>query len=170
MGQKYAVFDTNGFPKAFYDDEIHEKIPGDAVEITEQQWLEFVNNQGKRKWDFTKNDVVVYEPPLPSLNELKKQKQKELLLYEKQRLQKILDSYGYISLADVQFYASQNDQEAKALLSWYQTYDDAIWNWLDNKLQAITNLGQLLKLDLKAVEQQIFENSIKTSPLPQNEE
>ncbi len=166
MGQKYAVLDNQGFPIAFYDDEIHTDIPKDAIEITEQQWLEFINNQGQRKWDFTKNDVVVYEPPLPSLNELKKQKQKELLLYEKQRLQKILDSYGYISLADVQFYASQNDQEAQAILSWYQTYDDLIWSYIDNDLAAFTSVEELNSINMKNIEQQIYQQSIQQSPLP----
>ncbi len=167
---KYAIFDSTGFPKAFYDSEIHKKIPRNAVQITDEQWKEFIENQGKRRWDFEKNDVVVYEPPLPSLNELKKQKQKELLLYEKQRLQKILDSYGYISLADVQFYASQNDQEAQAILSWYQAYDDLIWSYIDNDLSAFTDLEELLAIDMKNIEEQIYQQSIQQSPLPQNEE
>lgn len=166
---KYAIFDEQGFPKAFYDDQIHTDIPKEAIQITEQQWLEFVNNQGKRKWDFDEKVVVVYEPPPPSLNELKAQKQKELLRLEKQRLNDILDQYSYNGLADVELYASQNDPEAQVLLSWYQAYDDAIWNWLDNELQAITDIEQLLQLDLKAVEQQIFDQSIQTAPLPSEE-
>jgi len=62
MGQKYAIFDDKGFPKAFYDDEIHENIPQEAIEITEEQWLEFINNQGRRKWDFNTNQVVPLDP------------------------------------------------------------------------------------------------------------
>jgi len=47
---KYAVFDENGFPKTFYDKAIHgDNIPAKVIEITDEQWLEFINNQGKRK-------------------------------------------------------------------------------------------------------------------------
>ena len=89
-----------------------------------------------------------------------------LLQLEKQRLNKILDTYGYNGLSDIQFYASQNDEEAKALLEWYKNYDDGIWNWIDNDLQAITALEELLDIDLKQTEEQIFKNSIKAAPLP----
>ncbi|WP_457635771.1 hypothetical protein [Persephonella sp.] len=164
---KYAVFDKQGFPKAFYTPDVHTNIPKKAIKITDEQWFEFINNQGKRKWDFDKNDVVVYEPPPPPLNELKTQRQKELLQIEKTRVQKILDNYGYISLADVQFYASQNDTEAQALLSWYQTYDSLIWSYIDNDLSAFTDIQELLAVDMKNIEQQIYQQSIEQSPLPQ---
>jgi len=69
---KYAIFDENGFPKAFYDKAIHgNNIPKEAVEITDEQWLEFINNQGRRRWDFEKKEVVEYVPPPPSLEELR---------------------------------------------------------------------------------------------------
>ncbi len=166
MGQKYVLLDKKGFPKAFYDNEIHTDIPTEAIPITEQQWKEFIENQGKRKWDFEKNDVVVYEPPPPPLNELKQQKEKQLLQLEKTRVQEILDSYGYISLADIQLYASQNDTEAQAILSWYQAYDDLIWSYIDNDLSAFTNLDELLQIDMKNIEEQIYQQSIQQSPLP----
>ena len=92
--------------------------------------------------------------------------QKQLLKLQRQRLQNILDQYGYNGLADIQLYTSQNDAEAQALLDWYSAYDDAIWQYIDNDLQAITTLDELLALDLKAVEQQIFDQSIQTAPLP----
>jgi len=47
---KYAVFDERGIPKAFYDADIHQNIPSDAVKITDEQWLEFINNQGRRAY------------------------------------------------------------------------------------------------------------------------
>lgn len=102
--------------------------------------------------------------------EIRDYKQKQLLQLEKQRLNQICDQYGYNGLSDIQLYASKNDQEAQAILNWYQAYDDAIWNWLDNELTNISDLNQLLQLDLKAVEQQIFDQSIQTAPLPPNEE
>jgi len=69
---KYAIFDENGFPKAFYSPDIHgDNIPKEAIEITDEQWLEFINNQGRRRWDFEKKEVVEYVPPPPSLEELR---------------------------------------------------------------------------------------------------
>jgi len=91
---------------------------------------------------------------------------KDLLTLEKQRLNRILDQYGYINLGDVQYYASQNDQEAQALLGWYQAYDDGIWNWIDNTLPNYQTLDELLNLDLKAIEEDIFNQSVQKASLP----
>jgi hypothetical protein len=61
---KFATFE-DGFPTGFYDPAIHgEAIPSDAVEITDYQWLEFLDNPGLRKWDGS--GVVTYDPPPPS--------------------------------------------------------------------------------------------------------
>lgn len=61
---KYAIFNADGFPTAFYDPEINvNQIPTNAVEITEAQWLEFINNNGLRK--FINESVVVYIPAPP---------------------------------------------------------------------------------------------------------
>ncbi|MEV5054681.1 hypothetical protein MRBLRH13_000262 [Agrobacterium radiobacter] len=58
---KLGVFE-NGFPKGFYDPDVHgENIPSGAVEITDEQWLELVDNQGMRQ--FLKGRVVEYMPP-----------------------------------------------------------------------------------------------------------
>jgi len=91
-----------------------------------------------------------------------------LVWLAKQKLNNVLDKYAYNGLADVQFYANQTtpDPEAQAILNWYQAYDDGIWNYIDNELPNITVLDDLLALDIKAVEEQIFQNSIATSPLP----
>ena len=93
-------------------------------------------------------------------------KQEELFFLQKKRLQIISDQYGYNGLADIDFYARRKDKEAKALLDWYEAYDDLIWNWIDNELSKITDLEQLLKLDMKQIEEQIFQASIKENPLP----
>ena len=92
----------------------------------------------------------------------------QLLQLQRRRLNQILDTYGYISLSDVQFYANQTtpDQEAVALLNWYSSYDDLIWQYIDNDLTAFTNIDELLQIDIKNIEQKIFEQSIKVSPLP----
>lgn len=160
---KYAVFDAQGFPKSFYTPEVHTNIPKKAIKITDEQWLEFINNQGQRKWDFDKNDVVVYEPPPPTPEELKAQIQKQLLNLEKQRVNDVCSQYGYIDLADVSIYANQGDSEAKAILGWYSTYDDLIWNWIDQILPVTTDLQNV---DVKAVEEDLYNQSIQTNPLP----
>ncbi|OWK26584.1 hypothetical protein AJ87_05900 [Rhizobium yanglingense] len=41
------------------------KIPAGAIEITDAQWMEFVSNSGKRRWD--NGAVVEYVPPRPPL-------------------------------------------------------------------------------------------------------
>jgi hypothetical protein len=47
MGQKYAVFNEKGLPLAFYDSDIHNNIPENAIKITDEEWRTFINNQGK---------------------------------------------------------------------------------------------------------------------------
>lgn len=59
--QYFGVFDGQGFPQAFYADDIWPatKIPAAAVKISEAAWREFIANQGRRKW--LNGKVVVYE-------------------------------------------------------------------------------------------------------------
>ena len=166
MGQKYAVFNEQGFPIAFYNDEIHTNIPAEAIAISEQDWLEFIDNQGQRKWNFQTNQIEVYTPPPPTLQEAQTQKQEELLLLQRERLQVVLDTYGYNGLADVQLYASQNVTEAQTILNWYQEYDNQIWNYIDVDLQAFTIVDELLALDMRVIEEQIYQSSLQITPLP----
>mgnify|MGYP001124730299 CR=1 FL=1 len=65
---KFATFEE-GFPTGFYDPTIHgENIPSDAVEISDEQWQEFLVNPGRRKWQ--DGSVVEYTPPpLPITSE-----------------------------------------------------------------------------------------------------
>ena len=129
MGQKYAVFDEQGFPKAFYDKDIHgDKIPQDAIPITDDQWLEFINNQGRRKWDFETNQIVNYEPPQPSLDVLKQQKNLQL----KQEVQDFIYSHydqgEQASLLNLyQRAKEENNTEAISLIS-------KVWSWIDTVL------------------------------------
>jgi hypothetical protein len=37
------------------------KIPADAIAITDDQWMEFLENQGMRRWDGS--NVVAFQPP-----------------------------------------------------------------------------------------------------------
>ncbi len=60
----FAVFASSGAPTAFYSVALHgDAIPEDAIEITELQWREFIENPGLRKW--VDGEVVVVEPSLP---------------------------------------------------------------------------------------------------------
>lgn len=62
--QYYATFDENGSPTAFYPDDVHPSAPDGAVQITEEQWREFIDNQGLRRWQ--NGTVVIYTPPAPA--------------------------------------------------------------------------------------------------------
>ncbi|WP_235925510.1 hypothetical protein [Brucella pseudintermedia] len=60
---RYAIFNNQGLPTAFYCLDVHgDKIPPDAIKITEEQWLEFIENQGARQW--VNGQVVEYSPPV----------------------------------------------------------------------------------------------------------
>lgn len=92
---KFAIFET-GFPLAFYSEDVHGTklrsvysepdettgerpvligeepnpdcmIPPEAVEITDEQWAEFLANPGRRKWEG--GVVVPYEPPAPPVTQ-----------------------------------------------------------------------------------------------------
>ncbi|MEB2845940.1 hypothetical protein [Endobacterium cereale] len=59
---KYALFDTDGFPIAFYSKDFHgEAIPAVATEISDDQWAEFLEHPGSRRW--LNGGVVEHEPP-----------------------------------------------------------------------------------------------------------
>ncbi len=58
---KAAVFDASGLPTAFYEPSF-QTVPEGAVEISDEQWQELLNNQGQRYW--TGSEVAVYLPPI----------------------------------------------------------------------------------------------------------
>jgi hypothetical protein len=70
--QQFAVFDEQGLPIAFYSEDVHGaryiegkpnsacSIPENAVLISFEQWGEFINNQGRRRW--LGGSVVPFEP------------------------------------------------------------------------------------------------------------
>jgi len=83
---------------------------------------------------------------------------------EVNRVQQILADYGYIDLADVRYWNSQDpdDPEPKGLLDWYKAYDDAIWEEID-ALQKKT-LEELQNYDPVEAEAQIFEKTKNLLP------
>ncbi len=123
--------------------------------------------------EYKNKQLVVSNVPLNTINDFKQQLQKQLLNLEKQRINKILDQYGYNGLADVQFYASQStpDPEAQAILTFYSNangngYDDLIWDWITNTLPTYKTLKKLLTLDMKTIEEQIYQQATANNPLP----
>jgi hypothetical protein len=66
---KFAVIDHNGLPQGFYAEDIHGvigspdcMIPVTAVQITDEQWQEFLANPGSRK--LVDGIVAPYERPV----------------------------------------------------------------------------------------------------------
>ncbi|EGL63587.1 hypothetical protein AGRO_3656 [Agrobacterium sp. ATCC 31749] len=52
-----AVFNSDGIPLGFYNEEIHgENIPADAIDISDEQWVDLLAGCGSRVW---KNGEVV---------------------------------------------------------------------------------------------------------------
>jgi len=64
MAKIFTKIDNDGFPIAFYDENINE-IPENAFEVSETDWQEFLENQGERK--FKDGVLVQYNPPAPVL-------------------------------------------------------------------------------------------------------
>ena len=63
-----AVFNADGIPLGFYNEEIHgENIPADAVEITNEQWLDLLAGCGRRAW--RDGEIVDVEPPVTEVPE-----------------------------------------------------------------------------------------------------
>lgn len=75
---KYTILDTNGLPTAFYSDDIHLDIPKGSIEITDEQWIDCLNNQGKRV--FLNGNFVEYNATL-SEQELKNETNNKALYY-----------------------------------------------------------------------------------------
>lgn len=44
----YATIDGSGRPTGFYRDDIHDGVPDGALEISDAQWRECLENQGRR--------------------------------------------------------------------------------------------------------------------------
>jgi hypothetical protein len=89
--------------------------------------------------------------------QLREDLKQKLLELERKRLQKVIETYKYIDFADVQYYASQDDEEAKGILSWYSAYDDAIWEEIgflsDKTFEELQNYNPV------EVERRIFEQT-----------
>lgn len=93
MSKKMTI-DINKFPSGFYDTTINIDIPVSAIDITESQWQEFIDNTGTRKWNTSINDIEIIDIT-PSLEEYKKTKIEKIdIISENQRLKYITGGAG----------------------------------------------------------------------------
>ena len=82
---------------------------------------------------------------------------------ERNRINRILAMYGYISLADVEINTNEGDDEAKAILNWYKNYDDKLWGWVE---EVIKKREPSLNEDPVAIEDKIFKETQHLLPVP----
>jgi hypothetical protein len=87
---KYAKIDSNGVPIGFYSDDIHSSIPEYTIAITEEQWLECINNQGQRA--FVNGGLVEYTHQLTE-QETTAQKVQEAISFLNSTEYKFNDDY-----------------------------------------------------------------------------
>ena len=93
---KYTTLNENGLPTAFYSDELHLDIPKEAIEITEDQWLECINNNGARQ--FINGELIEYVYIPTNL---------EIIA------QKVLEAKRYLSLTDFKMLPDYEPKEGE---------------------------------------------------------
>jgi hypothetical protein len=138
---KYATLDTNGLPTAFYADDIHIRIPINAIAITDEQWSECLNNQGVRQ--FINGALVPYTAPV-TLEQAKATKLAEVTTAYNNAVYAIAKDVDRFELAS---WTKQED-EARAYIA-----DNTIATPLLNGLVETRGLGEaVLALANKVIE------------------
>lgn len=66
------MYDTDGSIIGFYSDDIHKKeqIPKNVIPITDEEWIDCLNNQGCRKIDINTKRIIVVGKPVPTTDQL----------------------------------------------------------------------------------------------------
>lgn len=126
---KYTVLNENGLPTAFYSDDIHSDIPSDAIEITEDQWLECINNSGNRK--FVNGSLVEYiEAVTPE------QMKASIVTAVQAHLDSQAQSKGYDSILSATSYAGYpNDFQLEGIA--FGTLRANVWKYCFTQLAEI---------------------------------
>lgn len=136
---KYVTLDANGLPTAFYSEDIHENIPTDAIEITDEQWIECLNNQGARQ--FVNGTLVTYVAPITPEQAIA-------------RFESITDAYiqskidAYNSANGVKFkdidaftkYAVNTSSQHYTIANKFIEYADNIWKAVRSYQATVTTL------------------------------
>jgi hypothetical protein len=102
---KYAILDINGLPTAFYSDDIHDNIPTEAINITDEQWQECINNQGNRQ--FVNGIIVDYVEPIT------------LEKVQATKLSEVLETYNAYNQSNIEYMGTtfQADYSSQDMLS-----------------------------------------------------
>jgi len=128
-------------------------IPNDPANKDWQEYQEWLKQGNTPELEYTPQ-------------ELRQKLQSEMLTLRQQRINNIItNQYGYDNLADVQTYLNYPNLQAecKALINWYLTYDDLVWDWVDNILPTITD-EDLHTIDVNLVEQDLFNQTKSLLP------
>ena len=143
MGRKgkYVSINKEGFPIAFYDPDIHQSIPDDAIKITDLDWFKLVKNPDKWKWNFQTKQFEVFEVPLPTL---KFKKRKEL--------SRQTDFYIAIKLQEI-------DEDLADLIS-EKSYLEGVFASQGISPEDVRNETVLVILSKKTIDQAIADLSI----------
>jgi len=109
-----------------------------------------------------KGNVIDYQEvwAIPTdINTLKQAVIDTLIWLTKRRINETLQKYHYYSIGDVLIYAREG--EAQKLLDWYREYDTKVWQWIENFNQNFnpSSLDEMLAIDLKQVEENIFKET-----------
>lgn len=117
---KHALINEAGFPTAFYSTDVHgENIPEDAIALTEAQWREFIENQGRRKW--VDGEVVEYAPPPVALTVADYQRAVEA------HVDTVAGAKGYSSGVSCASYVGSTNTAWAAEAAVFVAWRDAVW-------------------------------------------
>jgi len=92
---KYANYDNKGTIIGFYSDDVHtsDQIPKNVIQITDDEWLDCLTNQGKRGVDVQTKKIITITPPAPT--------QEQLIVYIRQSRNDLLAACDWTQLPDV---------------------------------------------------------------------
>lgn len=117
---KLAVFDAGGFPQAFYAPEIGgQTIPPDAIEISDDQWQEFIDNQGWRRWNGSSVEEYAPPAPVPTIDDYRRAIQAHI--------DATAQSHNYDSGVTCSSYINSTNPAWAAQAAAFVAWRDAIW-------------------------------------------
>jgi len=94
--KNYVTTKEDGEPTGFYNTDIHkpEQIPANAIEITEEVWREYINNQSGYKFSPTGELIEVPPPTQEELDEIERNRprttEEKLVILEEENISLML--------------------------------------------------------------------------------